>query len=378
MAETHTVEGGSDFFVGSLSFDTSNEDAPANVGTAAWNDAERTLDLRVSDDVVMQVGQELYTPRTTNKTGADIGNGKVVYVDGAQGQRPKIWLADADSYVTSQKVIGLTTEAIADNAEGFVTTHGLVRDIDTSGFGVGDCLYLSTTAGAMTNTAPADGKIRIVVGMCVVSHATQGVVCVRVREEKYMFGDVDGGNYSYFESDGTLVHVGDARTWTDLSVPLTLDKQGQTSKPDYDYTELGLLFPQNDATEIAYMTFQMPHQKALDTAIRLHVHYVQSNATQPTFKVDYRFYNNGSAVPGAWTTLSTADGSKGVFSYTSGSILQIATFTDIAAPSSEDVSANLDVKLYRDDNDLAGDVLAKYIDLHYQVNTAGSRDEYTK
>lgn len=192
------------------------------------------------------------------------------------------------------------------------------------------------------------------------------------------FGDVPGGNYSGFESDGTLVNYGDSTVFDDFSVPLTKEKQGQSDKPDYDYTNLGLLFPQNDATEIIYLTFQMSHMKKLDSDIYFHVHYIQSSATKPTFKIQYKFYKNGSEVPGSWTTLSTSDGDKGIFTYSSGDILQIATFPAITPPSSESVSANLDVKFYRDDNDLTGDCLTKYIDFHFEKNTNGSRTQYTK
>ena len=52
----------------------------------------------------------------SNKTGADIGDGVVVYLSGAQGQRPKVALAKANAEATSQTTIGITTEAIAKNA----------------------------------------------------------------------------------------------------------------------------------------------------------------------------------------------------------------------------------------------------------------------
>lgn len=192
-------------------------------------------------------------------------------------------------------------------------------------------------------------------------------------------GDTTAGNYFEVESDGTKVLNGNATTWTDMSIPATRARQGATQKPDFDFTNMGLLFPQNDDTEIAYIIIQMDHRKKMDTAIKLHCHYVQAVAAQPTFKCDYRFYNNGTASNGSFTTLSTADGSKGVFTYPgSGEILQIATFPDIAAPTNESVSANLEFRFYRDDNDVTGDVLLKYIDFHYEIDTDGSRQEFIK
>ena len=39
--------------------------------------------------------------------------------------------------------------------------------------------------------------------------------------------------------------------WDDLTGPLTRGLQGSADKPDFDYTNFGLLFPQNDTSEIA-------------------------------------------------------------------------------------------------------------------------------
>jgi len=169
--------------------------------------------------------------------------------------------------------------------------------------------------------------------------------------------------------------------WDDFSAPATTARRGVTSKPDFDYTELGLLFPQNDATEIIYIVAQMQHKKQLGSDIHLHCHYIQAGADQPTFKAAYRYYNNGAAVPGSWTIVSTADaeGSKGVFDYPgSRSIMQIATFPPIEAPTGETVSANIDIKFYREDNDVTGDVLVKYIDYHFQIDSDGSPQEFSK
>ena len=191
-------------------------------------------------------------------------------------------------------------------------------------------------------------------------------------------GDVDAGNYTDILADGTIRLNGTAKTWTDFSVPLTRDKQGQSSKPDYDFTNLGLLFPENDESEIVYINLQMLHQKALQSAIEIHVHYIQSSADQPIFELQYKFYNNSAAVPGSWTTIDTHL-VKGKYTYTSGSILQKGIFPSIAAPANETLSANIDIKLYRQTGDgVAGDILTKYIDIHFQIDSLGSAQEYIK
>jgi len=164
-------------------------------------------------------------------------------------------------------------------------------------------------------------------------------------------------------------------TWDDIRIPFTRDKQGQSQKPDYDFTNMGLLFPQNNATEIVYITIQFPHKMQMGSDIYPHIHYVQDEVTEPIFKMDYRWYKNGSDPSGAFTTLST---SYFAFTYTSGSLLQIACFPIIDGSSIDTVSSIMDVKVYRDDNIVAGDVLTKEFDIHYQIDTSGSRTEFAK
>lgn len=165
--------------------------------------------------------------------------------------------------------------------------------------------------------------------------------------------------------------------WTDKSFPATESKLGVLNKPDFDFVNLGLLFPQNDTAEKVYILDQMLHEKKLDTPLRLHIHFLQDSANIPNFVCEYRYYNNGGAIP-AFTTIKTDDGAGPVFTYTAGSIIQLIRFPEIPAPASEDLSAVLDLIIYRDDNIIAGDVLTKYIDYHYQKDTDGSREEIVK
>lgn len=165
--------------------------------------------------------------------------------------------------------------------------------------------------------------------------------------------------------------------WNDASFPATLVKIGANTKPDFDYTDIGLLFPQNDTSEKVYINSQMQHSKKLDTGIDLHVHYIQTSADVPVFTCEFRYYNNGDD-PGSFTTINTSDegGTGALFDYVSGSILQVAEFPLIAAPTDESVSACLDLIIYRNDNVVTGDVLVKYIDYHFEVSRAGSESEW--
>ena len=163
--------------------------------------------------------------------------------------------------------------------------------------------------------------------------------------------------------------------WDDLKAPATSVRQGATAKPDFDTTELGLLFPQNDPTEIAYIIMQFPHARKNGSSIKPHVHWIQTSADEAVWKMDYRWYKNGDAPSGSWTTL-TCD--SPVFPYTSGSLLQICSFPEIDGSAVDTVSSIIDVRLYRDDNVVSGDVLLKEFDIHYQIDQLGSRQEFIK
>ena len=163
--------------------------------------------------------------------------------------------------------------------------------------------------------------------------------------------------------------------WEDLRFPATTIRQGATTKPDYDVTNMGLLFPQNDADEIAYIIAQMPHSMKLGTNLYPHVHWVQDEAELPVWKLAYRWYENSGDPTGEFTVL-TATAHK--FTYSSGSILQITDFPEIDGSGINSVSSFVDIKLYRDDNVVSGDVLLKEFDFHYQVDSFGSYTEYAK
>lgn len=139
-------------------------------GDIYWNATDKTANIVVdaANSVELNVGQEQYV-RGVNKTGVQINDGQVVYINLTQGNRPKLVLAQANSFSTST-VIGVATQNIADNAEGFVTTFGVIHGYNTSSFTAGDTLYLSaSTAGLLTNVLPSSPNYNVVVGKALDS-----------------------------------------------------------------------------------------------------------------------------------------------------------------------------------------------------------------
>ena len=182
-------------------------------------------------------------------------------------------------------------------------------------------------------------------------------------------------NYTQIDENGDLLLVGSATAWEDLRFPATAIRQGATTKPDFDTTNLGLLFPQNDNAEIAYIIAQLHHSYKLESNIHPHIHYVQDEEEEPVFKIDYRWYKNGADPTGGFTTITA---NTFIFTYTSGSIMQKISFPTISGSGIDTVSSILDIKLYRDDNVVTGDILVKEFDVHYEIDTFGSKTEFTK
>lgn len=155
-------------------------------------------------DVTHQLGQEVHL-RALNKTGSTIPDGTAVYVDGAQGNRPTLDLADASSGITG-RAIGVTTAAIDNNQEGIVTLIGSV-DYDTSGFSDGDPLWVSSTPGALTNVPPSGTSVAWFMGIALNS-TQNGRIMVQPFSPANLqsLHDVDDATPtagSYLTADGT-------------------------------------------------------------------------------------------------------------------------------------------------------------------------------
>jgi len=166
----------------------------AGVAKMVWNDSDGTIEYKLKGgNVTLQVGQEEVV-RVVNKSGGDLleANYQAVRVrlvseGGASGQRLAVVLAQGNNDTNSATTIGLVTETILNNQEGYITTFGLVRDINTTGslqgetWVDGDIIYLSpTTPGAITNIKPVAPQHMIILGYVVYAHGVNGKIFVKV------------------------------------------------------------------------------------------------------------------------------------------------------------------------------------------------------
>ncbi len=112
------------------------------------------------------------------QAGEALSKGDAVYISGVSGNTPIVSKADAD---VSSKMpsFGLAKADANNNASVTVVTFGTLSGLNTSSFSAGDTLFISTTAGGLTATAPTGESALIQnIGIVQRSHASAGSIKV--------------------------------------------------------------------------------------------------------------------------------------------------------------------------------------------------------
>ena len=189
---------------------------------------------------------------------------------------------------------------------------------------------------------------------------------------------IAGSNYSEFEADGTLLFAGNATVWEDMRAPATaINPPGVEGDPDWDATNIGWLF---DAAgiEILYIVFQVPHSYKEGTDLYPHVHWqpTTTNTDDVLWKIDYKWTNINATDAGSTTPVELLAAGNGT-----ALKHQMDSFTALSG-TNKTISSILTIKLSRMGNDeddtYTGDALLKEFDIHYQIDTVGSRTELAK
>lgn len=165
-----------------IGLDTTNV-TPPGVGQIAWNQNERTIDVGVNG-VTLQVGQEQLI-NVRNNTGNLILNKTVLMATGTVGASGRITVAPYNGG-DPKYILGIATEDIAAGLDGFVTSFGKVRGVNTSMWADGAVLYVALN-GELTPIEPVTG-VNLPVAIVVHSHATVGTLFVRITP-------IDVGSY---------------------------------------------------------------------------------------------------------------------------------------------------------------------------------------
>lgn len=298
---TRYIETGEGYVGNYSKYNTTNTET-SEVGKLHWNDTDGTLDLGLKGgNVTLQLGQEQVL-RVVNKTATNISllesNYQAVRVTGAQGQRLKVDLAQATNDLLSAETIGLVTETITNNQEGFITTSGLIRKINTTGslqgetWNDGDMLYLSpTTAGQITNVKPQAPNHLVIIGYVVHSHTNQGSIFVKV-DNGYELDELHNVKITGVTQGDILQYNGSTQLWenkelnTDSLVPYT-GATGDVDLGTYSVELSDVRFTDSDS----FIRTSNDVRNWYLTGDVYYVGLIEANATGIFFKPDgSRFY----------------------------------------------------------------------------------------
>lgn len=413
--------------VNGIQFDLNYVPTIEEIGLLHWNSNDQTMCVTLTDDVMLQIGQETLV-RVKNTTGQVLLSGQIVRPSGATGDNVTVSLARADNYINSRPV-GVVTETIGTNQIGFVTVFGNVRGIDTSMWSEGELLYLSPfNAGELTNVKPSYPNFAQRIAVVVRSHASVGFIIVdsayennRHQHGAVLFGNGGGeigedivnfywddindrlgigtnnpthtlhvsgssrfgldNNYSEFEDDGTLTMSGSASVWKDENlggINLTKATANQPTNIKIDNTNiLTYAFDGGGSIEEAHGSFELQHDYKEGTDLWPHLHYYTTSIATGNVKW---FLDYWISIPD--TTI--VSGTTSVVTPTNGIAWHqfLVDFDDLIDGTNLLIASQIHFRIYRD----SGDVEDTYVDqvavgtvgIHYKVDTVGSRQITTK
>jgi len=184
--------------------------------------------------------------------------------------------------------------------------------------------------------------------------------------------------------DTTQYHV----SWDDLKAPATaLNPPGQASDPDRE-ADTGLLLFDAGGTELIYTLMQMPHAWKEGSDISPHVHWTKttSAAGDVAWRLRYQILPIGAVGPDSWsdggTVTSPVTGTPDNDTAWEHLLTSFADIDMTDGTSNYSLSTCILFEIARiggDASDTYGaDARLLEFDVHYQIDSLGSEEEFVK
>jgi len=186
----------------------------------------------------------------------------------------------------------------------------------------------------------------------------------------------NGINRTKIDVDGTIT-LEEAAKVIDLMPVLFIGASIQPpgNKVTYDYDENCILFePGGDISlgtdRIIAHFILYPNQGQVANGIALILRFKQTNSDNTEFKIQYRIQpDGGGAAVTSWTTLTADVNTNGVYTYTSGTIIQHIKFSTISL-AGVGTAPTIDMRLARSDA-IAGDKCVNVAYMQYVIDKLG-------
>lgn len=150
-------------------------------GQLAWDTEDQTLHLGLVGGITAHLGSETLILCRNNSNSVTIPKGTAVRFAGSVGNSGRLKVAPmvADGSLPGYVFFGVTDQAIAGAADGYVTTFGKIRGINTSAYVDGDILWCNpAVAGGFTKVEPQAPNLKLAVA-AVVRATNNGTIFVR-------------------------------------------------------------------------------------------------------------------------------------------------------------------------------------------------------
>lgn len=203
-------------------------------------------------------------------------------------------------------------------------------------------------------------------------------------------GSGSSGSGLVIESDGTVRSDGSATTWADLNVYPDLRGTG-SNNPTWETfkNNVKLLRFDNGSLKEVFFTVQIPHSYRENQPLKPHVHWASTTAASSTSQVEWELEYTWANHKSAFDNTTTIKG-KTCVSYNVSAELTYTADQHLITPlddisGSRNISSFLVCRLYRDgttgnntDDTYNDNVFLLGVDFHYEMDTQGSRSDYTK
>jgi len=191
----------------------------------------------------------------------------------------------------------------------------------------------------------------------------------------------------------SIGRFGDTR-WDDLAGSLIAARLDIASgRLHYDYFNGGVIMDSNarypDKPIVMALQFKHAMRYGAGAVLRPHLHWLQQQSAMPNFLIGYKKVAQGAATTFEvdFSNFTLLHIPTNVFTYTSGTLVQITKFAEIDA-SDLNLSSQVTFVLFRDTANVSGlfsgvdpvaaDVTVLYQDQHVLLDSTGSSQEYAK
>ena len=189
---------GNKTFTGAVSADSVglNQLTFGDSAVVSYDDEHHVMRV-VQDGVSLDMGSNWFY----FKTNSAITKGQVLYLDSAENDIPVATLADTtDVDFNRDRVLGFAIADVSAGEYGYCLEDGILRDVNTSSFIVGDTVYLdSATAGGITKVEP-NASPAVELGVVTRSDASTGTIHTRVVQIDFTDDVLEGSTNLYYNS----------------------------------------------------------------------------------------------------------------------------------------------------------------------------------